>query len=79
MERFKNHMAKSRHVRRCMGGSVGLAETDLEAVKRLVVAPRRCSRSPRRGELHAELCRATHFGELLQNRNVFSVQEGAPR
>jgi hypothetical protein len=21
------------------------------------------------------LCRATHFGELLQNRNVFSVQD----
>jgi hypothetical protein len=30
-------LAKSRHVRRCMG-SVVTAETDLEAVKRLVVA-----------------------------------------
>jgi hypothetical protein len=78
LERFKNHMGKSRHVRKgCRGGSVlDFVQTDLEAVKQLVVAaPAVFQVAGEHGELHAELCRATHFGEIAQNRNVFSVQD----
>lgn len=51
-------------------------DTDLDAVVQLVVKdPARFQLALQHGTLHQELCKATHFGDIAQNRNILGIQE----
>jgi hypothetical protein len=49
-------------------------ETDIEAVVRLVLGTGEIQLAMSSGALHQELCKATHFGDIERNRNIFGIQ-----
>lgn len=59
---------------------VSFLYTDLEPVVECVLEdPARFVIAMRNGRLHGELCRATHFGAIEKNRNVFGVDARGTR
>jgi hypothetical protein len=49
-------------------------ETDIEAVEVGLRDPARFQLAMSSGALHQELCKATHFGDIERNRNIFGIQ-----
>jgi hypothetical protein len=55
---------------------VSFLDTDLDAVVKLILKdPSRFQLALQNGNIHQELCKATHFGEIDHNRNILGIQE----
>jgi hypothetical protein len=55
---------------------VSFLDTDLDAVVKLILKdPSRFQLALQNGNIHQELCKATHFGEIDRNHNILGIQE----